>query len=155
MKRYWLFKSEPSVFSFEDLKASPARTTRWDGVRNYQARNLLRDEVQRGDDVLFYHSSRDPPAVVGIARVVREAYPDPTQFEARSPHFDPASKREAPRWLAVDIGYEKALAKPVTLPELRATASLAELPLLRRGNRLSIQPVSPQAWRIILALGGA
>ncbi len=153
-KRYWLLKSEPGVFSFDDLARSPRRTTTWEGVRNYQARNLLRDEVKRGDGVLFYHSSTEPPAVVGTATVVREAHPDPFQFDRRSPYFDPKSDPADPRWLAIEVQYDRPLPKPVTLPQLREIPALADMALLRKGNRLSVQPVSTAEWKAILRLGG-
>lgn len=153
-KRYWLLKTEPEVFSFEDLAKSPDRTTSWEGVRNYQARNLLRDEVKKGDGVLFYHSNAAPPAVVGTAKVAREAYPDPFQFDRRSRYHDPGSDPEDPRWVSIDVRYDRAFKRPVTLPELRETRALAGMALLRRGNRLSVQPVTPEEWRIVLDLGG-
>lgn len=153
-RRYWLMKSEPSVFSFEDLARAPRRTTHWDGVRNYQARNLLRDEVRRGDGVLFYHSSADPTGVVGTAVVAREAYPDPSQFDPASPHHDPKSKREAPTWLCVDLRCDRAFRHAVTLAQLRAAPALAGMGVLRKGNRLSVQPVTQAEWRAVLRLGG-
>jgi predicted RNA-binding protein with PUA-like domain len=153
-RRYWLMKSEPSTFSFEDLARAPRRTTRWDGVRNYQARNLLRDQVRPGDGVLFYHSSTDPAGVVGTAVVTREAYPDPTQFDPASPHYDPRSKRDAPAWVCVDLRYDRPFHRTVTLQEIRATPALAAMELLRKGNRLSVQPVTKAEWRRVLRLGG-
>jgi predicted RNA-binding protein with PUA-like domain len=153
-KRYWLMKSEPGVFSIEDLAKAPRQTTFWDGVRNYQARNLLRDEVQVGDGVLFYHSSADPPAVAGTATVARAGYPDPTQFDAASDHHDADSPRDNPRWFAVDIIWESTFPRPVPLDELRETAGLEQMVLLRR-SRLSVQPVSPQEWKIIVKLGNS
>jgi predicted RNA-binding protein with PUA-like domain len=153
-KRYWLLKTEPSVFSFDDLARCKDRTTGWEGVRNYQARNLLRDELKAGDGVLFYHSSTDPPAVVGLATVAREAYPDPFQFDRKSPYHDPKSDPANPRWLTIDVRYDRPLARPVTLPELRETPSLAGMALLRKGNRLSVQPVTAEEWKTILRLGG-
>jgi predicted RNA-binding protein with PUA-like domain len=146
-------KSEPDVFGLADLARSPAQTTRWDGVRNYQARNLLRDEIRVGDRVLFYHSRADPPAVVGTARVVCAGYPDPTQFDRRSKYHDPASLPEAPRWYAVDIRLEEEFSRPVTLPELRRIPGLEQMVLLRKGSRLSVQPVRPEEWKIVLRLG--
>lgn len=152
--RYWLMKSEPESFSWDDLRASPRRTTVWDGVRNYQARNLLRDEIRKGDGVLFYHSNASPPAVVGIATVARAGYPDPSQFDRKSKYHDPKSDPENPRWVVVDIRADRALKTPVGLPELRETRGLEEMVLLRRGSRLSVQPVTAAEWRIILRLGG-
>jgi predicted RNA-binding protein with PUA-like domain len=153
MARHWLMKSEPDVFSIDDLAKARNQTTGWDGVRNYQARNLLRDEIAVGDGVLFYHSSVDPPAVVGLARVVKAGYPDPTQFDARSDYYDKDSRRDEPRWFSVDIAFDRKLARPVTLPELRAEPALADMVLLRRGSRLSVQPVTPAEWKKVLALG--
>ena len=154
MPRYWLFKSDPATFGLEDLERSPGRTTCWDGVRNYQARNFLRDEVRVGDGVLFYHSQIKPPSVVATAKVVRAGYPDPTQFDPRDPGHDAGSPPQEPRWYAVDIRLHKRLARAVELPELRRAPGLEEMVLLRKGSRLSIQPVAAEEWRIILALGG-
>ena len=156
VERAWLVKSEPSVFSFADLLTSPGGTTAWDGVRNHQARNFMRDAMRVGDPVLFHHSNADPPAVVGLARVASAPYPDPSQFDARSPYHDPTSDRSDPRWILVDVQAVAALPTPVTLPMMRADPILApfDLPLLRRGNRLSVMPVPPGAWARILALGG-
>jgi predicted RNA-binding protein with PUA-like domain len=154
MPRYWLMKSEPSVFSIDDLAAAKEQTTRWDGVRNYQARNLLRHDIAIGDGVLFYHSSADPPAAAGTATVVRAGYPDPTQFDPRDGHFDRDSQRDDPRWFSVDIKFASKFARPVTLPELRATPALKDMVLLRRGSRLSVQPVTAGEWRQIVKLGG-
>ena len=146
-------KSEPDVFSIDDLAKAKNQTTGWDGVRNYQARNLLRDDIAVGDGVLFYHSSVDPPAVAGLARVVRAGYPDPTQFDPKSDYYDKDSPRDAPRWFSVDIAFDRKLPRPVTLPELRGEAALADMVLLRRGSRLSVQPVTPAEWKRILAMG--
>ncbi len=153
MARHWLMKSEPNVFSIDDLAKAKKQTTGWDGVRNYQARNLLRDEIAVGDGVLFYHSSVDPPAVAGLARVVKAGYPDPTQFDPKSDYHDPASNPDDPRWFSVDIAFDRKLPRPVTLPELRAEPALADMVLLRRGSRLSVQPVTPAEWKTIVALG--
>ena len=142
-RRYWLVKSEPDSFSFDDLLASPNRTTGWDGVRNYQARNFMRDDMKVGDLVLFYHSSTEPAAIVGITEVVREAYPDHTAFDRKDPHFDPKSKRDAPTWMMVDLRAREAFAKPVTLAEL-----------LQKGSRLSVQPVSEKEFEIVCRLAG-
>jgi predicted RNA-binding protein with PUA-like domain len=153
MPRYWLMKSEPEAFSIDDLARAKNGTTRWDGVRNYQARNFLRDDISLGDGVLFYHSSVDPPAVVGTARVARAGYPDPTQFDPKDSHCDPDSPPDAPRWFAVDIAFDGKFARPVTLAELRADEALADMVLLRRGSRLSVQPVAPGEWKRIVKLG--
>ena len=153
-KRYWLLKTEPSVFSFDDLRKCPDQTTGWEGVRNYQARNLLRDEVRQGEGILFYHSNADPPAVVGLAKVAREAYPDPFQFDRKSRYHDPKADPANPPWLTIDVQYDRPLPKPVSLPALRAETSLAAMALLRKGNRLSVQPVTADEWKTILKLGG-
>ena len=148
---YWLVKSEPETFSFDDLLASPRQTTCWDGVRNYQARNFLRDGMRRGDLVLFYHSG-DLPAVVGVAEVVREGYPDQTAFDPTHAHFDPKSSTEEPTWIMVDLRARDALPRPLTLAELRDEPALAEMVLLQRGSRLSVQPVREEQWRAIMRL---
>jgi predicted RNA-binding protein with PUA-like domain len=153
-RRYWLVKSEPDVFSFDDLLASPGRTTCWDGVRNYQARNSMRDDMKKGDLVLFYHSSAEPTAIVGIAEVVRESYPDHTALDPGDPHFDPKSKAEAPTWMMVDIKGRKSLAKPLSLADLRGVKGLEKMVLLQKGSRLSVQPVTSAEWEIVCRLGG-
>ena len=151
-RRYWLVKSEPDTFSFDDLLARPDRTTRWDGVRNYQARNFMRDDMKLGDLVLFYHSSTDPAAIVGIAEVVREGYPDDTAFDRKDPHFDPKSKRDAPTWMMVDLRAREALPRPVTLAELRGVKGLEKMVLLQKGSRLSVQPVTEKEFEIVRRL---
>lgn len=143
---YWLFKSEPNVFSFQDLQSSPGQTTGWDGVRNYQARNYLRDEVKLGDGVLFYHSNSDPPGVAGIAEVVEAGHPDPTAFDPKSDHHDPKSDPKAPTWYQVAIRAVRAIDPPLGLPALREIPELAGMELLRKGSRLSIQPVTRAEW---------
>ena len=153
MPSYWLMKSEPGVFSIDDLARAKDGTTRWDGVRNYQARNMLRNEIAVGDGVLFYHSSAEPPAVAGTAVVVRAGYPDPTQFDPRDKHFDRESLRDDPRWYAVDIKFEGKFTRQVTLPDLRGARALANMQLLRRGNRLSVQAVTAGEWKQILKMG--
>ena len=152
-RRYWLVKSEPDAFSFDDLLASPRRTTHWDGVRNYQARNTLRDEMKKGDLVLFYHSSTDPMAVVGVAEVVREGYPDHTAFDPGDSHYDPKSKRELPTWFMVDLKAVKKFSRAVPLAELRATKGLEKMALLQKGSRLSVQPVRESEFSIVEGLG--
>jgi len=147
---FWLMKSEPDVFSVDDLQRQ--RTTSWEGVRNYQARNFMRDGMKRGDRAFLYHSSCAEPAVAGIMEICREAYPDPTQFDRRSKYYDAGSQPDQPRWLMVDVKFVRRLRRPVTLAELRADKRLASLPLLRRGNRLSLMPVSPAEWEAVLAL---
>jgi predicted RNA-binding protein with PUA-like domain len=151
-RRYWLLKSEPEVFSIHHLAKAPKQTTFWDGVRNYQARNLLRDEIKPGDGVLFYHSNANPPAVAGTAKVVAAAAPDPTQFDRGSGHFDPGAKPDVPRWYGIEIQFESAFARLVPLDELRETPGLEEMVLLKR-SRLSVQPVTAEEWKIILKLG--
>lgn len=150
---YWLFKTEPGCFSFDDLKNRPAMTEHWDGVRNYQARNFLRDRVKAGDLVLFYHSNIPEPVVVGVAKVVREGYPDFTAFNPESEHFDPKSSPSAPVWYMVDVRYVAPFKRPVTLERIKANPLLSDMPLVRR-SRLSIQPVTSEEWRMILAMGG-
>jgi predicted RNA-binding protein with PUA-like domain len=150
---YWLFKSEPGCFSINDLKNRPASTEHWDGVRNYQARNFLRDAIKVGDSVLFYHSNIPEPRVVGLAEVVRSGYPDFTALDPASEHFDPKSSAENPVWYMVDVRYIDTFPQPVTLEKIKAHPLLADMPLVKR-SRLSIQPVKPEEWRIILALGG-
>lgn len=147
--RYWLVKSEPETFSWTDLWKAPKRTTTWDGVRNYQARNLLR-EMRKGDLVFFYHSSTDPTAIVGICEVAREAYPDHTQFDETSDYFDARSDPKDPRWYMVDLRAREPLRRPVTLGELRGRPGLERMTLLQKGSRLSVQPVSADEWRIVL-----
>lgn len=151
-RRFWLFKSEPSVYGYEHLVRD--RRTAWGGVRNYQARNLLRDEIKVGDGVLFYHSNADPPAIAGIAKVVGNGYPDPTQFDPTSPYCDPDSTPEAPRWVCVDIAPVCALRQPIDRAALKAAPALAGMMVLQTGARLSVQPVTDQQWAAILALGG-
>jgi predicted RNA-binding protein with PUA-like domain len=149
---YWLFKSEPSCYSFADLMAAPERTTGWDGVRNFQARNFLRDEIKVGDGVLFYHSSADPPALAGFAKVVRAGHPDPTAFDPKADHYDPKSDPANPVWYQVSIRAERAIDPPLELPLLRTVPALQGMELLRKGSRLSIQRVTPAEWEAIVAL---
>ena len=139
--KYWLVKTEPESFSIEDLAKAPQQTTSWEGVRNYQARNFMRDGMKLGDRVLFYHSNADPPAVMGIATVVREAYPDSFAWDKKSKYYDEKSTPENPVWLMVDLKLEAIFPRPVTLDELRGVAALKEMELLRKGSRLSVQPV--------------
>ncbi len=149
-RQHWLVKSEPSEFSFDDLISSPNGTTSWDGVRNYAARNHLR-AMKPGDLVLFYHSSVDPSAVVGIAEVVREAFPDPSALDRKDPRFDPKSKAADPTWFAVELRAVRALERPVTLDELKRTKGLEQMALIRIG-RLSVQPVTPREYEIVTGL---
>ena len=154
MPNYWLMKSEPSEVSVDDALAAPKSTVAWTGVRNYQARNFMRDGMRVGDGVLFYHSSCAEPGIVGIARVASTAYADPTQFDSESHYYDPKSKAEAPRWELVDVQMlEKT--RNLTLAELRASEDLQEMTVLKKGSRLSITPVEPKHWRLILKRLGA
>lgn len=153
-RRYWLLKSEPDVFSYDDLEAAPKRQTFWDGVRNYQARNMLRDEMKVGDGVLYYHSNAKPPGVIGVAQVVGEGRPDPTQFDAQDSHFDPKAKPEDPRWYGVDVEAVAPFEGLISITELKANPALAEMALVQRGQRLSVQPVSFEHWKLVLKLGG-
>jgi predicted RNA-binding protein with PUA-like domain len=152
-RRHWLVKSEPDVFSFEDLMASPGRTTGWDGVRNYQARNFMRDDMRCGDLVFFYHSSTEPAAIVGVAEVAREGYVDHTALDPSDPHHDPKSRADAPTWIMVDIRGVEPLERPLSLADLRGVAGLERMVLLQKGSRLSVQPVTPEEWAIVYALG--
>jgi predicted RNA-binding protein with PUA-like domain len=149
--QYWLLKSEPDEFSIDDLAKAPRRSTAWFGVRNYQARNFMRDQMKIGDRGFFYHSSCPEPGIAGIVEVSAPAHPDETQFERKSPYFDPKSTREAPRWFNVDVTLVKKL-RLIGLPELRAHPELARMRILQRGNRLSITPVAPDEWAFVLKL---
>lgn len=151
MRQFWLLKSEPSVFSIDNLKQAPKGTTCWEGVRNYQARNYLKAMV-RGDQAFFYHSNADPPAIVGIVEVVREAYPDPYALDARSQYFDPRSSPDNPRWVVVDVRFIRKFSHPLALQSLRGCQGLEKLELLRKGSRLSVQPVREQEWKLLLLL---
>ncbi|HEX7004813.1 MAG TPA: EVE domain-containing protein [Trueperaceae bacterium] len=148
----WLIKSEPGAFSFDDLLKAKDRTTVWDGVRNYQARNFIRDGMKVGDKVLYYHSSTAQPGVVGIAEVASEPYADPSQFDPKSRYFDPKSTPEQPRWFTVDVRGVEPLPRTVTLAEMKEESSLAGLKLVQRGSRLSVMPVSGPEYRKILAM---
>nr|WP_217175531.1 EVE domain-containing protein [Coraliomargarita akajimensis] len=144
-------KSEPDVFSFEDLKQRPGQTEPWDGVRNYQARNFMRDEMKVGDQILFYHSNTNPPGVVGVAEVASSAYPDPSAFDQQSKYYDAKSDPENPRWILVDVKYRADLPRMVSLEEMKAIPELAEMRVLQRGNRLSITPVTEAEFEAIVA----
>ncbi len=148
MKKHWLFKTEPHVFSIENLESSANKTTRWDGVRNYQARNLLRDEIKVGDDVFVYHSQCKIPGIVGLAKVVKAAYPDPAQFNPESDYFDPKADADNPRWFCVDIQHQKTFAKVIPLQELKQNPDLHDMVLLKQG-RLSVQPVTAEQAAVI------
>jgi len=149
-KRYWLMKSEPDVYSISDLEGDGR--TRWDGVRNYQARNFMRKEMSLGDGVLFHHSSCDPPAIAGVAKVASEAYPDPTQFDRRSRYYDQGSSRDDPRWWLVDVEFVEAFPVPLPLALLKEQRELEGMALLRKGQRLSVQPVTAAEWKTVLKL---
>lgn len=153
-QRYWLMKSEPSCFSFADLQARPNGVEHWDGVRNFQARNFLRDDIKVGDGVLFYHSNIAEPAIVGVARVVREGYPDFTAMDPENEHFDPRATDAEPIWYMVDIQAVAVLPHPLTRNTLKAHPLLGTMALLRRGNRLSVQEVTAEEWFAVLDAGG-
>jgi predicted RNA-binding protein with PUA-like domain len=149
---YWLMKSEPNAFSIDDLKNMPDQTEHWDGVRNYQARNMMRDDMKVGDQVFFYHSNCEVPGIVGIMEVVREGYPDHTAFDPQNKYFDPKSDPVKPRWMMVDIKYVRHTKRVIPLAELKVHDALENMPLVRKGNRLSIMPVSAKEWNYILGL---
>jgi predicted RNA-binding protein with PUA-like domain len=151
---YWLMKTEPSTFGIDDLAKRPKKTAMWDGVRNYQARNMLRDDFRKGDQAFLYHSSCDVPGIAGVMSVVRTAYPDPTAFDRKHDHYDEGSDPQNPRWYVVDVQLKRRLERVITLDELREHQSraLREMSLLKRGNRLSITPVSEAEWQFILSL---
>ena len=152
MANYWLMKSEPGEFSIDDLAARPSGTEPWDGVRNYQARNMMRDEMKPGDEAFFYHSACEEPGIVGIVSVAGEAYPDPTAFDPEDKHYDPKSDPDDPRWYLVDVKFVRKLDRTISLGELRKHDALADMVLLRRGNRLSVMPVAVGHWHYILDL---
>ncbi|PIE70962.1 MAG: EVE domain-containing protein [Deltaproteobacteria bacterium] len=149
---YWLMKSEPAVFSIDHLKALPGQTDHWDGVRNYQARNMMRDQMKTGDRVFFYHSNCKVPGIVGIMEVVKEGYPDHTALDPTSAYFDPKSHPDAPRWYQVDVRYIRHTRRVISLAELKACPALDTMPLVRKGNRLSVMPVTEAEWAFILTL---
>jgi len=151
---HWLLKSEPGTFSIDDLAAQPGKTSAWDGVRNYQARNMLRDSMKKGDTAFFYHSSCEIPGIAGIVRIVKGGYPDKTAFDRKHHHYDPDSKPDDPRWYVVDVKLERKFKRIITLDELRPHASdeLSDFVILRRGNRLSVTPVTRAEWDFVLSL---
>lgn len=149
---YWLMKSEPGCFSIDDLKNSPKQITHWDGVRNYQARNMMRDQMKKGDLAFFYHSNCNPPAIVGIMKIVKESYPDFTAFDPDDQHYDPKSTQDNPRWWMVDVKFEKKFNESISLNQLKQNPALFNMQLLRKGNRLSVMPVSAAEWKAILAM---
>ena len=152
--KYWLAKSEPDVFSFADLQKAPKKTTCWDGVRNYQARNTLRDEMKKGDRVFYYHSNAEPSGIAGICEVVREGYPDHTAFDPTDPHFDPKSRPDTPTWFMVDVKAVAAFPRLVTLAQLKGVKGLEQMALLQKGSRLSVQPVTRKEWVIVCRIAG-
>lgn len=152
MTNYWLMKSEPSCFSIDDLYKSPKQTAPWDNIRNYQARNYMRDTMQIGDLAFFYHSSCNPPGIVGIMEIVSKAYPDYMAYDPNNRYFDPKSTPENPRWVLIDVRFKEKFPHIITLEHLRQWPELAKMPLLRKGNRLSITPVSAEEWKFINAL---
>jgi len=149
---HWLMKSEPDVFGIEDLMKRPGKTEPWDGVRNYQARNMMRDDMKKGDLAFLYHSNCKEPGIAGIMKIVREGYPDHTAFDAKQKYFDPKSDPDNPRWYMVDVRHVRTLKRIITLTELKTHDELSELPLVRRGNRLSVMPISKTHWDFILTL---
>lgn len=150
--QYWLMKSEPTEFSIDDLKNRPNKTEPWDGVRNYQARNMMRDQMCVGDKVFFYHSNCDVPGIVGIAKVASKSYADFTAFDKKDKHYDPKSDPENPRWFLVDVKFIKKFKRTISLAELKQCKKLADMPLVRKGNRLSIMPVTEDQWDVINSL---
>ncbi|MFA7229209.1 MAG: EVE domain-containing protein [Melioribacteraceae bacterium] len=150
--RYWLLKSEPEVFSIDDLANEKNQTTYWNGVRNYQARNFLRDDFKRGDKVIFYHSNAEPPAAVGICEIVKEGYPDFTAFDPDSDHFDPKSKKDSPTWFMVDIKFIGKFSRAVSIGEIKANKKLQKMPLIQRGNRLSVIPLTKDEFDELLRM---
>lgn len=152
--KYWLLKTEPSSYSIQDLSKEKKKTTCWDGVRNYQARNFMRDDMKVNDRVLIYHSNANPPAVAGTAKVVKEGYPDHTAWDPNDKHYDPKSSKENPRWIMVDIKLEQIFDEPIGLPDLREMKTLKDMELLRKGSRLSVQPVRKKEFDAILAKAG-
>ena len=151
---HWLVKSEPDVFSFADLLKAPKKTTCWDGVRNYQARNTLRDQMKQGDRVFYYHSNAEPSGIAGICEVVREGYPDHTAFDPTDPHFDPKSRRDEATWYMVDVRAVAAFPRLVTLAELKGVKGLEKMALVQKGSRLSVQPVTRKEWEIVCRIAG-
>lgn len=147
--QYWLFKSEPDAFSIDDLAAMPNQTEHWDGIRNYQARNYLRDEVKLGDQVFFYHSSCKDVGIVGVAEVVKESYPDDSQFNPESNYYDPKSNPDNPRWMMVDIKFKQKFAQILSLKQIKAMPEITQIGLVKKGHRLSIMPVTKQEWQFL------
>lgn len=148
--QYWLMKSEPDTFSIDDLQRVGVEP--WDGVRNYQARNMMRDQMKKGDKVFFYHSNCDVPGIVGLMKIEKEGYPDNTAFDPEAKYYDPKSREDNPRWYRVDVKFVKKLKRTISLAELKEQGALADMQLLRKGNRLSIMPVTEQQWEYIIAM---
>ena len=151
-KQYWLMKSEPEAFSIDDLKTKPSQTEHWDGVRNYQARNMMRDQMQIKDQIFFYHSNCKIPGIVGVAEVVSKPYPDHTALDLESKYYDPKASKDNPRWFMVDVKFKKKFKDVVSLNDLKNNKSLKDMALVRKGNRLSIMPVAPNEWESILKM---
>jgi predicted RNA-binding protein with PUA-like domain len=149
---YWLMKSEPGEFSIQDLESRPDKREPWDGVRNYQARNMMRDEMKVGDLAFFYHSNCETPGIVGVVKIAREGYPDPTAFDPEDDHYDPKSDPDNPRWYLVDVEFVRKLKRVIPLSELKAEGALEKMPLTRRGSRLSVMPVAKKEWDHILGM---
>jgi predicted RNA-binding protein with PUA-like domain len=149
---YWLFKSEPTTFSIDDLIKSPHQTTHWEGVRNYQVRNMLRDDIQVGDEVFFYHSNCTPPGIVGTMKIVKKGYPDASAWDKKSQYFDPKSSSENPIWYRVDVSFIKKFKKIISLDDIKQHPDLKNMLIVRKGNRLSITPVTTQEWKTILKM---
>lgn len=149
---FWLMKSEPNTFSIDDLAKAKNQTTMWEGVRNYQARNFMRDDMKKGDLAFFYHSSCPNPAIVGIVEIIKESYPDPTALDPQSDYYDPKSQASAPRWFVVDVKLKKKFATPLLLTDIKKNSTLKTMRLVQPGNRLSITPVSKKEWENILAM---
>lgn len=150
--KYWLMKSEPDVFGIDHLKKMKNKTEHWDGVRNYQARNMMRDEMKKGDLVFFYHSNCKEPGIVGVMKVVKEGYPDFTAHEPEGKYYDPKSSPDNPRWYMVDVRFVRKFKNTITLDELKSLPELEDMQLVKRGNRLSVMPVTAQQWKFILSL---
>ncbi|ODN42742.1 EVE domain-containing protein [Piscirickettsia litoralis] len=149
---YWLMKSEPDAFGIDDLQALPKQTDSWDGIRNYQARNMMRDEMKVDDLIFFYHSNCKVPGIVGIMKVASKPYPDHTQFDPESKYYDPKATTDKPRWMMVDVKFVEKFSKAISLNTLKQTAELSEMAVVRKGNRLSITPVTPEQWQTILSM---
>ena len=149
---YWLVKSEPNEFSIKDLKNKPGKTENWDGVRNYQARNFMRDQMKKGDTAFFYHSNCDEPGIAGVVEIVREGYPDHTAFDPKDPHYDAKSSPDNPRWYMVDVRFIREFKRTISLKELKSQRALKDMQLVQRGNRLSVMPVTPGEWKTIIEM---